>query len=365
MIIERGYLYKAFFILLIGTILGIFIILKIGDLTLLLYLHPYFQIYSLMYFVLGIALYMLPRFKSSISNLSMITLAILLLLNASFIIFLIAYFNTFLIEIASFILLISSFLVVYYFAKFAMIKANFPEADGFFLLSSISYSLFVLAFLIHRAFDIKAMFFFFLGFLGSLIYAVEVRMVAIRQTINYRSLTIISFILQLFSLLLLFFSFIYYQLFYFSVISFLITFIIMSFSLRIFETSRPLTIHKLSSKEKRLIYYNQSGMIISYLWLFLTLLLYIWKFINFDMLLHGISLGFVGNTIFSYAPIFVSYLFTKKNPIKSMSFENLFLFNLGVFLRIIGSYYGFPIWSSISGLLIIVSMAILVFKILK
>ncbi|HLI45928.1 MAG TPA: hypothetical protein VKU94_01900 [Geobacterales bacterium] len=139
----------------------------------------------------------------------------------------------------------------------------------------------------------------------------------------------------------------------------------MAFSLRIFESKRPLTIHKFGPREKKLVYYNQGAMIVSYIWIILGLLFFVSNIINIDMFIHSVSLGFIGNTIFAFAPIFVSNLFSKTDPLKSMRFEALVIYNIGVLLRVIGSYYAFPIWSLLSGLLILIAIFILVFRILS
>ncbi len=202
---------------------------------------------------------------------------------------------------------------------------------------------------------------FLLGFVGSLIYAIETRMVAVRQTINYKRITNITVFFQTISIVLFLLN-IFMEAPNYSIIFFLISAISAIISLRIFEKSRPLTMHKLSKYERKMIYYNQATLIISYVWLTVSLTLFSFNIIHYDSLIHGVSLGFIGNTILAFAPIFLPTILNKGNMLKVISFKIVVIYNIGVILRFIKELIDFNHLISLSGLILIASILIFIMK---
>lgn len=364
-----AYLIAALILVVIGTILGILAILYFySSPAIYIILHPIFQILGLSYFVIGVAIVLLPYFKSK--KFEQINFAsvlfIILVFSFTFAILSIFFQNAILIFRASITLL--SFILFFYFLRFSLIKTNFPEADPFFIISAFSLLLYAsLTWLLDNLvfFDLRFLLFFLLGFIGSLIYAVETRMVAVRQTVNYKKITYTVAILQSFSLIFLSLSLIFQVALYISVLLFFISAILMAISLRIFETKKPLTIHKLSKNEKRIIYYNQICLIISYIWLFLGFLLFILNQISYDVFIHIISLGFIENTIMAFAPIFLPFILRKGSMQKVINFLIIPIYNTGVILRVSINLLNFSHFSALAGILIIVSILIVVIKILS
>lgn len=362
------YLLMALALLIIGTILGLLAIINYPSLITYITIHPIFQILGLTYFVTGVAIILLPYFKSLKFQYVSLALIMFILLTFSFIFAILNYFFHETILLFRISITIFSLIVLYYFLRFSLIKANFPEADPFFIISA--FSLFLSASLTWLLgeltfFDLRFLLFFLLGFIGSLIYAVETRMVAVRQTVNYKKITYLGAFSQSFSLIFLFLSLRFYEVLYISILLFFISAILISISLRIFETKKPLTIHKLSKNEKRIIYYNQICLIISYIWLFLGFLLFIFNLISYDVFVHMISLGFIGNTILAFAPIFLPFILRKGRMQKAISFLILPIFNSGVILRAAIDLLNFSHWVSLSGFLIIATILIMVVKILS
>jgi len=127
------YLFAALILIVIGTILGILAILYFySSPAIYIILHPIFQILGLSYFVIGVAIVLLPYFKSKkfeqISFASV--LFIILVFSFTFAILSIFFQNAILIFRASITLL--SLILFFYFLRFSLIKTNFPEADPFF-----------------------------------------------------------------------------------------------------------------------------------------------------------------------------------------------------------------------------------------
>jgi hypothetical protein len=78
-----------------------------------------------------------------------------------------------------------------------------------------------------------------------------------------------------------------------------------------------------------------------------------------------ISLGFIGNTILAFAPIFLPFILRKGRMQKAISFLILPIFNSGVILRAAIDLLNFSYWVSLSGFLIIATILIMVVKILS
>jgi hypothetical protein len=364
-----SYLIAALILIVIGTILGVLAILYFySSPTIYIVLHPIFQILGLAYFVIGVAIVLLPYFKSKKFEQISLALVLFTLLVFSFIfaILSILFQNASLIFRASMTLL--SLFVLFYFFRFSLIKTNFPEADPLFLISAFSLLLSAsLTWILgdHVFFDLRFLLLFLLGFIGSLIYAVETRMVAVRQTVNYKRITYLVAISQSISIIFLLLSLRFQEAFHISILLFFISVILATISLRIFETKRPLTIHKLSKNEKRIIYYNQICLIISYIWLFLGFLLFILNEISYDVFIHIISLGFIGNTIITFAPIFLPFILRKGSMQKAINFLIIPIYNAGVILRASIDLLNFSHFSALAGILIILSILIMVIRILS
>jgi len=377
--IDKIFLIISFIILLIGIGSGTLILFKNFKfslpLTYLYYLHPLFQIFFFISFVNGVALSILPKFKglNFFAKFSLKLFLTFLMFIISLILFIITVLYYYLIYIANVLLFIFSIIIFYYFLKVSLIKANFPEADPLFILSGISLVLSSLILIMnpilnYENYNLYFITMFFLGFIGSMIYGVEIRMVAIRQTINYKSITHIGNAFQTLAIITVLISY-FLKSKSILIISYLLLFlssIFLVISLRIFEFKRPLTIHKLTISEKRIIYYNQTSLIISYLWLFSYFILFILynNMISKEMFIHILSLGYVGNTIIGFFPFFIPFILFKKSPQKVISFIVLITYNIGAFLRILSSFYDFPSWSFLSGIIIFIVIFILVSKLL-
>jgi hypothetical protein len=357
--IEFLYIFKALFLILTGTFLGTLILSGIYKDYKVLMIHPLFQIFGILSFVLGVAIFLLPRIKPFTFKLGYISFIFLDI--ALFLAFFGQFFGFFILSF-EIPLIIFSIIVFYNFLKFSLIKSNFREADPFFILSGFSLIGFSLFFLTNKTqvYNSNSIL-FLLGFVGSLIYAIETRMVAVRQTINYKRITNITVFFQTISIVLFLLN-IFMEAPNYSIIFFLISAISAIISLRIFEKSRPLTMHKLSKYERKMIYYNQATLIISYVWLTVSLTLFSFNIIHYDSLIHGVSLGFIGNTILAFAPIFLPTILNKGNMLKVISFKIVVIYNIGVILRFIKELIDFNHLISLSGLILIASILIFIMK---
>src|SRR5579885_3398907 len=174
--------------------------------------HPYFQMFGfLAEFVMGVAYSLLPRFAGKpLSNLYLAYLNYFLITSALLLSVVSILFDGQSKLYFSSLLLASSAIFTYQtFSTTKQIKSAFPEANLLFNVSSSSLLTFALLYFLSNfsinfdPFSEQSLLLFLLGFVGSIIYAVEIRSVAFRQANYGKRLTTIAGLTQITALVFL------------------------------------------------------------------------------------------------------------------------------------------------------------------
>jgi hypothetical protein len=361
--------------------------------------HPYLQIFGfLAEFVCGVGYSIIPLFKSkklakpSIAYLpfSLITTANILSIVA---VLIGGQYYLPLFQVLSFLILVSSMIVCYQILyTLGRPSKSLAEAEPFLGMAGVSFVLISIIFFVSSTFprylqdggDLFSPGFIYLtlaGFIGSMIFGVELRTVAFRMT-NYREkVAKITAFLQVISIGLASLS-IFKGLGLLSPlmsVCFLLSAISFAVSIRIFEPRRisrvllPLTEGRSRAASHNTISnYSDACISSSILWLLFGLLTGIaWQVFGIqnlpirDSLIHSLAIGFVGSAITGYAVVLLPGVINQRPPTEHLSLLPLAFLNLGLVTRNLGNFYSIlsseslPIWESTSGLFIIVAMILL------
>jgi hypothetical protein len=362
--------------------------------------HPYLQIFGfLSEFVMGVAYSVIPLFnskklpsnKAACVSLATITTANLLIVSAV----LSQGPNDahYLFEASS--LLIAASSVIFALETFRMLgrpSRLLGEAQRFMFLSAISFVLIAVIFMVQETslpeigvlasgdlFSPGFLYLSLLGFVGSMIYGVQLKTVAFRMT-NYRKhFAGISAALQGVSVVFAFVACFRELNLLVGLVSvfFLAAAALFVISIRVLERTRkrlPLGSSVgggsgVSIRDKIFAYSNICALS-SCLWLLFGCLLgLIWllvpadfSFLTRDSFIHSIAIGFIGSAIIYYAPVLLPGVLSRKAPNQNLSLWPIVLLNSSISLRVAGNIYSsttnssLPIWEALSGFLIIAAM---------
>jgi hypothetical protein len=217
------------------------------------------------------------------------------------------------------------------------------------------------------------------GFIGSMIFGVELRTVVFRMTNYRRNFARITTILQALSIGLAFFSTFKGLGFLGSPasISFFLSVICFAISVRIFERRKSKVLLPITSgrpnvaSHNAISYYSDVCISSSILWLLFScalgvgwLVFGIENFAVRDSFIHSIAIGFIGSAITAYGPVLLPGVLSRKAPKERLSLIPLAFLNASLIIRNAGNFYSIglaslPIWEPLSGLLVIIAMILL------
>jgi hypothetical protein len=371
--------------------------------------HPFLQIFGFISeFVCGVAYSIIPLFSTTrLSNprLGYVPFSLITIGNALGIAAVVAgssYYSS-LFQIFSFLILVASVFFCYQMIGVLRRKSSkvLAEARPFFLMAAISFFLISTVFFVDTTFpeflgrigeDLFSPGFLYLGlvgFVGSMIFGVELRTVVFRMT-NYRkSLARVAAAVQAFSIVLSFLSILegFGWLLSVASIGFLVSAISFAISIRIFEPRRttrllfPMTEGRANVASHTAISdYSDACILSSMIWLLFSCILgVVWLVFGSEDLLvrdsfiHSVAIGFIGSAVIGYGPVLLPGVLVGKAPKKNLSFLPLLFLNVGMIVRNGGNFYSvwfhaasattglssLPMWESLSGVLVITAMILL------
>jgi hypothetical protein len=390
---------------LIGTVLGAFMLASLSGVvpmpSLLLFSdHPYLQIFGfLSEFVCGISYSIIPLFKSKKLANPKVAYAPFSLITAANILSLIAVLiaeshYVQLSEVVSSLILVSS--IIFCFQILGVVGRSpsklLKEAEPFLSIAPVSFVLVSAVFFLSTTYpslletggDLFSAGFIYLslaGFVGSMIFGVELKTVAFRMT-NYRKkLANATFILQVASVGLSFLS-VFRGLGYLcsvASVSFLFSAVCFALSIRIFEGKTkarillPMTEGRPHvASHNSISDYSDVCIFSSTIWLLFSFALGVaWQFLGIgdfavrDSFIHSLAIGFIGSAIITYAVVLLPGVISQRAPKQHLSLLPLLFLNAGLIIRVAGNFYStrtvgsLPFWESSSGAFIIVAMVIL------
>lgn len=340
--------------------------------------HPYAQIFGFLFgFVYGVELLLVPRFKATRIPSYQISFLCFILLTAANILFIAASFiSIFLLKIGSILLLISTLLYSSQISRIAFLPSGgFHETDPLIFESSISAILVAIIIALSsffpsiQAFSDDLIRLSLLGFVGSMIYTVEIRSVSFRQTDYRPGAAKVAYVAQAFAIAAGFVSALHFSIIL-SVISqllYLFASLMSLASLKLVEFSHSLMYRpSMTPIHYRIMKYNDASMLAASAWLLIGLASgMIASFVNSisfvarDIMIHSIAIGFIGATIICFAPMLLPGLLGRRGPTTGLSFIPLILLNVGMALRFFGDIFAspeFPSWETLSGPLILASI---------
>ncbi|MCL4517569.1 MAG: hypothetical protein M1587_00040 [Thaumarchaeota archaeon] len=345
--------------------------------------HPYLQIFGfLSEFVMGVGYSLLPLFKSrSMSHEELgyfsyffITIANAILLVSSFD----SSADPTLAKFASVLILVSS--IIFASQALSLFRRQsklLGEAEPFMILSVVSFVALSLDFLLdqfslihEQVFSTPYLYLSLLGFVGSMIFGVMLRTIAFRLTTYRKKLAMWTFLLQALAVAAISASVLVEikLLNELAGVFFLAASVSMILTARIFERSKKLLpFGATAAMPNRIQSYTDASEISAAIWLILGCILGIAiatqdGYLVRDLFIHVVAIGFVGSTIIGYAPVLLPGVLTSRGPREKLSLWPLLLLDAGLAVRVAGNSYAIamgsslPLWESLSGILIILSM---------
>jgi len=380
-----------------GTTVGAIMLASLSGVPVVLGLtlflsHPYVQIFGfLMEFVFGVAFSLLPRFKGIRAtrlwtNLGYFSYCIATTANVMFIVSAVQLIpkESWFLDVLGAALIFLSAAIFFCLTSFLALnpKGGFHEANPLIFVSGLSLLLVSALLLVNQSnsnydvFTLQMVFLALLGFVGSMIYGVEIRAVVLRQS-NYRkrwarvsgamqfSAVLVAFASALNPSYLLFLSTL-------GAVLFLAAAAALVLSIRSFEFARSLmNIQAMTKPHYRIVQYNEVYIASGSIWLLLGCGLGIVAaglgrgdpFVVWDSFIHSVAIGFIGSTVACFAPMFLPAILGGKSPSSTgLSLGPLIVLNAGLIIRVVGgltSLFGtrmLPLWESLSGPLILAAM---------
>jgi len=262
------------------------------------------------------------------------------------------------------------------------IRLAFVEANPFFNISAFSFFLFASLLLVSSLLSLSFNIFstqlfqiFLLGFIGSIVFGVEIRSVAFRQSNYKKKLTTAAWITQLLAITLtvagLFFQALILLADVFFFASSLLVIFAIEFKLIFSQKDRPL-MTDVHLKIKR---YNEVCLSFSFLWLIIGILSSIFveltgNYFFRDMMIHTLAMGFTGSAIVCFAPMFLPAIVNARGPTTGLSYGPIVTLVIAVATRIACDFEAisvnnFPWWAWYSGLLVLASVAWLILMLVR
>jgi hypothetical protein len=220
------------------------------------------------------------------------------------------------------------------------------------------------------------------GFVGSMIFGVELKTVAFRLTNYRRNISKITAALQAVSIVLAFsscfegFKFLLplaNAFFLASAVSFSVAARALEWKPRSSKVLLPITAGRSNvASHSTISHYTDVCLFSSVSWLLFGCALgVILSFANVpsffavrDSFIHSIAVGFIGSAVSAYGPVLLPGVLSKKGPRQHLSLLPLGFLNAGLAIRVVGNFYSIergtlPLWESLSGLMIVVAMILL------
>jgi hypothetical protein len=377
----------AIIFVLVGSVLGTLWMLYLSSSSIsntVVLFHPYFQMFGfLAMFVIGVEYSLLPRFAgvklekkylAYISYMMIISFLILSILSTYYLIS--GIYPSILLFGASSIFMYQTLSIT------KKIRLAFVEANPFFNISAFSFFLFASLLLVSsllsltfNIFSPKLFQIFLLGFIGSIVFGVEIRSVAFRQSNYKKKLTTAAWITQLLAITLivagLFFQALILLADVFFFASSLLVIFAIEFKLIFSQKDRPL-MTDVHLKIKR---YNEVCLSFSFFWLIIGILSSIFveltgNYFFRDMMIHTLAMGFTGSAIVCFAPMFLPAIVNARGPTTGLSYGPIVTLVIAVATRIACDFEAisvnnFPWWGWYSGLLVLASVAWLILMLVR
>lgn len=360
--------------------------------------HPLLQIFGfLTEFVLGVSYSLIPSFKSHglpSYRLAVLSYGLITAANAGFLLSVLIPFPTRTLQmeiVASLLIELVASLIFIWETTYVILngRKTGPIGDGYILISAISLLLSLSAVTYSMStgldpFSTGVVYLALAGFVGSMIFGVTMKTVAIRFTSSRKSTYRYGLYLQSAGIAAAFvsvifpvpaFSYITAFIFLFSAVLFVLSSRTLSQSRLLISEPERSSAHTGNTKGHAHLLHMEASMMVASSWLLIGILFsilyflsgYFWIRIAF---IHSLSIGFVGSTIMGIAPVLLPGILSRNTPSGITSFLPLYLLNTGLVIFIAGDIMALgnislPFWTGIGGITIVLSMAYFLYDIHK
>lgn len=349
----------------VGSIIGLIRLFFIGgyiNASFLFPEHPFFQIFGfLVLFITGVAVVLIPTFRGhtpKTGNMDYIFLGIMVIFQV------LAYIGLYtssdprvFLSSASVLLLLYSIRYLYLIAvhvREGQRKADI--ADSFVLLSCVSLMLTSILMMIDTissrfAFNLGLLYIVLVGYVGSIIFGVSLRVTPSLSSIGHKLMIKITFYSILIGVVLAFaldtsnlggYYYVPGVLFLIAGLSIISAYSFYFVRSQRGQRSQP----KRRFLEMGIVAYSKLAIGISLLWLVVGLVLGLISgtdpnsfYIRISFI-HALSIGFVGSTIMGYAPLLLPGIISEKSPRTVIRPYSFFSMNIGTLFMIAGFLSG-------------------------
>lgn len=350
--------------------------------------HPYLQILGfLTMFIYGVAYSLIPSLKSRglpSYAAAKISFALTAAANTGFIltIFTGSAYLIMAITAGSLILEASASLIFLIEISWVLSRGRkrAPDGDGYIFLSAVSLTLAILISLSatlegRELFSTGFLYLSLAGFVGSMIFGVLLKTVALRFTVHNARIYRAGLSLQAIMVALSSLSFILYgptldKLSSLILIASVVLFILSSRSLGqsrlLIPPEMRKSAHKGETRGHLNLLYLEICIISASIWLlFGSLMGALYNFTGYQWIriafIHSLGIGFTGSIIIGMSPVLLPGILSRRAPSGNNSFVPLILLNAGLIFFVSGDLVSpaspsLPVWSSIGGPLILSAM---------
>lgn len=357
-------------------------------------MHPYLQILGfLSMFVMGVAYSLIPSLKSyGLPSYGMAKVSFLLITIAS-LGFLLSVFtpgSVLGIELEASLSAVTIASILFFWEIQAIVRRgrkNKLEGDAYIIISSVSFlaSTLIAFYSVSQGSEVFSQSFLYLslgGFIGSMIFGVVLKTVAMRFTLNSGRFYRLGIAFQSAMVVIAIAgSFVYTRLLDRTLsVVFLISAILFVMASRSMQKSRLLLpemkreeAHLGSTKGHRNLRYLEFSLMSSSLWLIFGALMGImYNFSGFHWvriaMIHSLGIGFIGSTIIGMSPVLLPGILSRKAPSGNNSLMPLWMLDAGLAIFVSGDLVNFnasllPWWASIGGVTIVASMVLFIYAI--
>ncbi len=360
--------------------------------------HPYLQIFGfLAEFVFGVAYSLVPSLKSHglpSYTLAFVSYGLITVANAGFLASVwglppgvfsnTAFYLSMSLEIIASLIFLYEMSFVLRHGRKSMVLG-----DGYILLSAVSFptasiSVVISSILGLDTFSFGIIYLLLVGFVGSMIFGVTMKTVAIRFTVNmgktypYAVYAQMAAVFASASSIYLTYSVmpeLVSGLFFVSAALFIISSRTLSQSRLLIPTADRKAAHLGNTRGHGNLVYVEAALISASAWLITGVLFsalysitgYFWIRIAF---IHSFSIGFIGSTIIGIAPVLLPGILSRNAPSGENSSLPLYLLNAGLIIFVAGDIIAsgnvaLPFWTGLGGVVIILSMLVFMYDIHK
>lgn len=358
--------------------------------------HPYLQIFGfLAEFIFGVAYSLIPSFKShglASYKLAYLSFALITAANTGFLIsaWLVSsvtvsksiMYLSLLLELAASLIFLAEVSYVLRNGRKTRLKG-----DAYILLSAISFfaalsSVIADLYVGRDPFNFGTIYLLLMGFVGSMIFGVVMKTIAVRLTDTWHSAYSPAAYLQCVSVA----AAIVYVIFPTFLLSIVVFLLFLSSSVLYILASRTLTQSRLllPLEERREAHLGNTighanllnvevSLMSASSWLIVGVLFSLlysmtgrtWVEIAF---IHSLSIGFIGSTIIGIAPVLLPGILSRRSPSGKNTLLPLYLLNAGLIIFVGGDIISsrttvLPYWTGIGGISIVLSMIVFMYEI--